>query len=340
MRLFTILILLATVPSFCVAATAQESEVITAVQGLLKYVSALEAGDHETITKSSSQHMSKEDRKHLDQISKLVARVQRCGKNATPIMKSHLEASLSKWEKFWLLEALGNARDEHALPVFQVYARNDDEALRERAIGGLSLLGLPSLKSLQQIAEDQKARSRFKVMQALYDVVKATQTTSPERAKDALAWSVGLLKDKDTDVRFIAIHIISLGDRSFTYQLTESLKDENKTIRGEVVESLAKRDDPAGIFPLMKYLLSTDEHELRVRHRTALAVATLAKLELPPLEKRYKSEPHHPPLPYWVGEDRQIDHVLKWWDKDGKNKFEQKNDKTKDAEQENPPDKK
>jgi len=107
-----------------------------------------------------------------------------------------------------------------------------------------------------------------------------------------------------------------------------------------VVEILAKRNDVAAIPSLMQYLLGTDDRKLQVRHRIALAVAGLAKLELPPLEKRYKTEPHSPTQPYWVGEDRQIDYVLKWWNEDGKSKFELKKDKRKTAEQEKSPDNK
>ena len=340
MRFSTIPFLLATAALPCVAATPQNNEARTAVQGLLDYVSALDARRHEAITKSSSQHMSREDKKHLDQISRWMARVRSCGKDATPILQSNLKTSRSKWERIWLLAALAGARDERALSVFEVYARNDDADVRERAIWGLSLLGLPALKSLQQIAEDQKAGSRFKVLQAINEVVKAAQATSPERVADALGWSVGLLKDKDADVRFIAVHIVSLGDNSFTHHLTGALKDENETIRSEVVEILAKRNDVAAIPSLMQYLLGTDDRKLQVRHRIALAVAGLAKLELPPLEKRYKTEPHSPTQPYWVGEDRQIDHVLKWWNEDGKSKFELEKDKKKTAEQEKSPDKK
>jgi len=334
MRAFRILLLLATISSFCMAETEQEREVVTAVQRLLKYVNALEAKHHEAII--SWQHPSEEDRKHVNQISTLMARVRRCGKDAAPILQSHLGRSQSKWEKFWLLGALAHAKDDDSLSVLRAFARDDDEDLRKRAISGLSLLGLPALKSLQQLVEDQKTRNRFKAMQALYDVVKASQTASPESVEDALLWSVGRLKDKDPDVRFIALHIIALGDHSFTHHLAEFLKDENKMIRSTVVEFLAKRDDPAAVVPLMDYLLSTDLREWRVRHRTALAVGKLAKLQLPPLEKRYKTDLHHPPLPYWVGQDRQIDYVLMWWNKDGKNRFEQTKDKSKDSEQENP----
>jgi len=53
MGFFTIPFLLATAALPCVAATPQNSEARTAVQGLLDYVSALDARRQEAITKSS-----------------------------------------------------------------------------------------------------------------------------------------------------------------------------------------------------------------------------------------------------------------------------------------------
>jgi putative heme iron utilization protein len=43
----------------------------------------------------------------------------------------------------WLLELIGSARDDRALPLLTEHLNNSDQALRSWAITGLQLLGHP-----------------------------------------------------------------------------------------------------------------------------------------------------------------------------------------------------
>lgn len=317
--------------TFSVAEAAQDDKAAVAVRELVDYVRTLNARQHETII-GPSREWSKEDRKRLDRISSLTASIRRVGQEATPALKSQLQRAQSKWEKFWLLNVMADTRDPSALSLFDTYAHHDDGDLHRKAIRGLSMLGLPAAKSLQEIAEDSEAPSRVRAMRALYKVAKIAATSSPERLEDILGSGVRMLDDKDPDVRVIALHIVSLGDRSYTGHLVPFLEDKNKTVRSETVDLLAKRDDTAAIRPLMEYLLQTERREFRARHRIALAVARLARVKLPPLELSYRD--------YGVldisGEGKQIQHILTWWEQEGSTKYPKTDAQSIDAEPDAP----
>ena len=317
MKPHIILLLIVVSLTFAINAT-EDNNLSVSIQNLIDYVNAIDPNQHHTIVYQSDQYTTLDDRAKREQIGILRNKINCNQKDAAQTIISYLEKSQYKWESYWLLEVLADTKDEYALKVFEKYIHNDDEDLRIKALYGLSHFGHPALEILYKYIDDPNVPNRFRALQSVNDIAESLQKKNNEILEEIINSTLYLLKDKDAMVRYFALHFISLGDNSYSPLLARGLDDEKNN--GETMVFMEKRNDPNAIPYLMGYLLNNQEQRSLDKQLISRVIGNITKLELPPLEIRYRTR-NGPGPEYYVSQDRQISYIINWWNNKGRENY-------------------